>query len=196
MSRRNDLLPMSLTINGIEYEIRSDYRDILEIMIAMQDVELNDEERAEVVLTIFYPELDEMPPMDYREAIEKLLRFINCGRPEKKDGKRPPRLVDWEKDFQYMVSPINKVVGTEIRALDYMHWWTFKAAWNEIDPECTWGQIVKIRSKKAKNKPLDKSEAAWYRENRDLVDFAPNYTDSELDFFAKWGGIEGGEPNE
>lgn len=191
----NDLLPKSLTINGTEYAIRSDYRDIRQILIAMVDAELDDNERAEVVLTIFYPDIETMPVWDYEEALNALMLFINCGKPEKDKGK-PPRLVDWEKDFQYMVSPINKVVGTEIRSLDYMHWWTFKAAWDEIDPECTWGQIVKIRSKKAKNKPLDKSEAAWYRENRELVDFAPNYTDSELEFFAKWGGIKGGEANE
>lgn len=196
MSSWNHLLPKSLEINGREYEIRSDYRDILEILTAMQDVELSGEERAEVVLTIFYPELGEMPPTDYQEAIGRLLRFINCGRPEKKDDKKPVRLVDWDKDFQYMVSPINKVIGKEIRSVDYMHWWTFKAAWDEIDPECTWGQIIKIRSKKAKGKPLDKSEAAWYRENREIIDIAPTYTKEELDFFAMWGGAEGGESDE
>lgn len=196
MSRFNHLLPKSLEVNGIEYEIRSDYRDILEIMKAIQDPELTGEERAEIVLTIFYPALDEMPIQDYQEAVNKLFWFIRCGRPEKDDKKKPAKLVDWDKDFRYMAAPINKVVGAEIRSLEYMHWWTFKAAWDEIDPDCTWGQIIKIRSKKAKNKPLDKSETAWYRENRDLVDFAPNYTESELDFFAKWGGVGGGEPNE
>ena len=185
---QNDLLPKSLEINGRWYEIRSDYRDIREIMIAMMDVELSDNERAEVVLTIFYPGLDEMPHEDYQEAINKLLWFINCGTEEKKDSRKQPILVDWEKDFRYMVSPINKVVGTEIRALDYMHWWTFKAAWDEMDSECLYAQILRIRNKKARNKPLDKREAAWYRENRDLVDIMPKYSESEKELFSLWGG--------
>lgn len=185
---QNDLLPKSLEINGRWYEIRSDYRDIREIMIAMVDVDLSDNERAEVVLTIFYPGLEKMPPGDYQEAINKLLWFINCGTEEKKDSRKQPILVDWEKDFRYMVSPINKVVGTEIRALDYMHWWTFKAAWDEMDSECLYAQILRIRNKKAKNKPLDKREAVWYRENRDLVDIMPKYSESEKELFSLWGG--------
>lgn len=188
MNRWNSLLPTSLEVNGNEYDIRSDYRDIREIMIALNDVELSDTERAEVVLTIFYPELEEMPTSDYQEAINKLMWFIRCGKEEKPDGKKPVKLIDWDKDFPVMVSPINHVLGKEIRAMDYLHWWTYKAAWDEISPDCLFAQVVKIRSKLAKNKPLDKSEKAWYRENRDLVDVAPQYTQQEKEFFALWGG--------
>lgn len=188
MNRWSSLLPTSLEVNGNEYEIRSDYRDVREIMIALNDVELSDTERAEVVLTIFYPTFDEMPIDDYQEALNKLMWFINCGKEEKQDGKKPVKLIDWDKDFTVMVSPINHVLGKEIRALDYLHWWTYKAAWDEISPDCLFAKVIKIRSKLAKNKPLDTSEKSWYRENRDLIDMTPQYTQQEKDIFALWGG--------
>lgn len=188
MSAFNDWLPTSIDICGETYAIRSDFRDILEIMKALSDTELSDSERAGVVLFIFYPDIAEMNPTLYQEAIEKCMWFITCGRPERKKEKRRKRLIDWDKDFPLMVAPLNRIVGKEIRALEYLHWWTFKAAWDEISPDCLWAQVLKIRNKKAIGKPLDKGEQVWYRENRDLVDLKESYTDSELDFFAKWSG--------
>lgn len=187
MSGWDDLLPKSLTVGGTRYDIRSDYRDIRWIITALTDAELDKSDRAEAALTVFYPDFDNMPPSDYQEALDRLAWFINCGRQEK-DGKNKPKLIDWEKDFVLMVSPVNKVLGTEIRALEYLHWWTYRAAWDEIDPNCTWAQVLRIRNKKAKGKPLEKEEAAWYRENRDLIDIAPAYTKSDLDFLSQWGG--------
>ena len=48
-------LPASVEINGNDYEIRSDYRAILDILEAINDPELTDSDRAEAVLRIFYP---------------------------------------------------------------------------------------------------------------------------------------------
>lgn len=188
MSRWNDLLPKFVEIGGAPYDIRSDYRDIREIMIAMNDKELTEAERIEVALTIFYPNASEIPPEHIQEALDRLSWFINCGKPESGQRKKIPKLIDWEKDFSVIVSPINKIIGTEVRALEYLHWWTYKAAWDEIPPDCTWAQVVRIRNKRARNKPLDKSEAQWYRENRDLVEIAPTYTAEELAFLLQYGG--------
>ena len=39
-------LPTSAVINGVEYDIRSDYRAVLDIMAVMGDSSINDQERA------------------------------------------------------------------------------------------------------------------------------------------------------
>ena len=85
------------------------------------------------------------------------------------------------------MAPINRVLGKEIRAAEYLHWWTFISAYYEIGGDCTFAQIVRIREKKAKGKPLDKQEQAWYRQNRSLVDFRTNYTKAEDDVLKQWG---------
>lgn len=48
-------LPKSVEVGGCVYEIRSDYRAVLDICAALSDPELSDDERGLVTLTIFYP---------------------------------------------------------------------------------------------------------------------------------------------
>lgn len=182
----NELLPTSLTVGGVKYEIRSDYRAALDILAALSDPELTDEDRALVALTILYPGFEDMPPEHYQEAVEKCYWFIDGGSTETA-GRKRPRLVDWEQDFQYIVAPINRVTGREIRAVEYMHYWTFLAAYYEIG-DCTFAQIVRIRNLKAKGKKLDKQDQEWYRQNRHLVDFKTPYTGTEQDVLKQvWG---------
>ena len=170
----------------MECEVRSDYREVLDICTALSDPELSDEERAVIALDIFYPALDEISSKHYQEALERCMWFINCGETEARGGKSP-RLVDWEQDFQHIVAPINRVMGQEVRAVEYLHWWTFVAAYREIG-DCTFAQIVRIRNQIARGKKLDKSDQEWYRRNRGLVDFKRKYTDADDEVMKRWGG--------
>ncbi len=180
-------LPKSLTVCGTEYEIRSDYRAILDIMIAFNDIELTDKEKATVALYIFYPSFDNIPTEHCQEALRQCFWFINGGNDEETGQGKPVKLVDWEQDFQYIVSPVNRVLGYEIRSVEYMHWWTFLGAYMEIG-ECTFSQIVRIRNAKAHGRKLDKQDQEWYAKNRRLVDLKSNYTPEENELLQKWGG--------
>ena len=177
-------LPTSLTVGGVEYEIRSDYRAALDIFAALADPDLDETNKALELLDILYVDFENIPPINSQEAIKEALKFLNCGAESVQQPKRP-QLVDWEKDFQYIVAPINRVIGSEIRSLNYLHWWTFVSAYYEIG-ECTFGQIVRIRSLKAKGKKLDKTDAEWYRENRDIVDIKTKYSAEEAKLIEAW----------
>lgn len=95
-------------------------------------------------------------------------------------------LVDWAQDFQLIIAPINRIAGQEVRALDHVHWWTFLAWYMEIG-DCLFAQVVRIRDKRARNRPLDKQDREFYRKNRDLIDLKANYTDAEKNLLAAWG---------
>ena len=177
-------LPTKLNIGGTDYAIRSDYRAVLEICTALSDGELSDGEKALVALEIFYPEFDKMSPTFYREAIEKCYAFIDYG--QSNQGKRGPRLMDWEKDFPHIVAPINRVAGTEIRSVDYMHWWTFLSYFFEIG-DCLFAQIVSIRNKQARGKKLEKEEREWLKNNRHLVELEHKYTEKDEAMLKQWG---------
>ena len=179
-------LPKRLEVCGREYEIRSDFREILDIIGILNDEELENGERAFVTLLFFYPEFKEMPTEHYQEAIEQCFWFINGGKQEA-DDKPAPRLMDWEQDFPFIIAPVNRVIGHEIRADAYLHWWTFLSAYMEIG-ECTFAQIVHIREARNRGKPLDASDKEWYRRNKDIVDLKTRYTDAEEDLLKKWGG--------
>lgn len=180
-------LPKSIEVCGEMYEIRSDFREVLDIFEILNDVELNEQERGFLALLFFYPDFGNMPPESYGEALKMLLWFINGGNNEEESDRKKPRLLDWEQDFPYIIAPINRVIGHEIRSDDYLHWWTFLSAYMEIG-ECTFAQIVHIRDAKSRGKPLDKSDQEWYCRNRKLVDMPVKYTSAEEELFRKWGG--------
>lgn len=184
-------LPTSLEVCGTEYRIRSDFRCILEICAAIEDPELDDTGKAIVAMTVFYPDFDAMPQEHYREALQRCFWFIDGGSEDK--GKKSPRLVSWEQDAQYIIAPVNRVLGKEIRAIPYdaetntggLHWWTFLGAYMEIG-DCTFAQIVRIRSLKARGKKLDKADQEWYSQNRHLVDVKQTFTQAEEDTLKQW----------
>ena len=104
--------------------------------------------------------------------------------------------MDWEQDFPYIVAPVNRVLGTEIRAVPYdfkenrggFHWWSFLAAYREIGGDCTFAQVVSLRDKLARGKTLDKADREWLRRNRALVDFRRKYTKAEDALLKGWIG--------
>lgn len=178
-------LPTSVEVNGKEWRIESDYRAVLDICIALSDPDLNDQERGIVLLQIFYPDFDEMNPVDYNEAVHECLRFINLGKDDAPDQKQP-KLIDWEQDFKLMVAPINNVAGKEIRALDYLHWWTFISYYNEINGDSTFAQVVQIRNKLARGQKLEKEDREFYQRNRAMVDFKNKYSASDEAVIDEW----------
>lgn len=177
-------LPISVDVQGVTYPIITDYRCILDILTDISDPEADGQDRAAALLVGLYPGFDDMPPDHYDDAIREGLRFINC---DSEDAPhKAPRLVDWEQDYSLMIAPINRVMGKEIRAAEYIHWWTFLAAYQEIG-DCTFAQVVRIRDHLARGKKLDKSDMEWYRKNRHLVDFKRKYTEAEDSAAKEWG---------
>lgn len=185
-------LPKSVEIDGTEFDIRYDYRIILDIFEALNDPELDNQERAFAVLYMFYLDFDSIP--DYSKAVKELFRFINGGKLEE-DKKKITRLVDWEQDYQYIIAPVNRVLGYEIRSVEYdpetntggVHWWTFLSAYTEIG-DCLFAQIVRIRDKKAKGKKLDKADQEFYKKNKDIVEIKARYTEAEDALVKMWTG--------
>lgn len=175
---------------GTEYRIRYDFRVILEMIVMLNDADLTDDEKAACVMDMFF--YDEAPMC--REAIEACFSFIDGGSDRAAPAKKRPRLLDWEQDFEYIIAPVNRVLGYESRAVDYdietntggLHWWTFLGAYMEIGGDCLFSQIVSIRDKQARGEKLDKSERKWLRRNSDIVQLRQRFTASESDIIDEW----------
>lgn len=167
-------LPTSLEVDGREYEIRTDYRVILDILAAMNDPELfepgmtEDEKKAEQVMTmlqILYIDFAIMPPENWQEAAKKACDFIDCSI--KGDDKPKPRTMDWEQDAPIIAPEVSKVAGRDIR-IGETHWWEFFGYYMGIG-EGVFNTIVSIREKRRKRKKLEKWEQEFYRNNKALV---------------------------
>ena len=161
------ILPQTLKINGSEYKIRSDYRDILQIITAFGDKDLTDEEKAYVCMKRFFVAMNTIPQADYEAAYRAAINFIEC---HISDRKPSPKVINWEKDEQLIFPAINKVAGMEVRSIPYMHWWTFLGYFQGIDREDIWGFVLTIRQKRAKGKKLEKYEKEFLNANRELCE--------------------------
>lgn len=185
-------LPKSLEIGGKDYAIRYDFRCILDICEAIEDPELTFQDKAAVAVEILYPDWQEIPEEHREEALRQCFWFINGGAENRKENG--PSLMSWKKDIPYIIPPVNRALGREIREIPYdettncggLHWWSFLSGYMEIG-DCLFAQIIRIRSLKADGKPLDKFDQEWYRRNQQLVDIEQAYTREEEDFLRQLG---------
>ena len=178
-------LPTSLNINGVAYTIRTDFRAIIDILIAMNDPDLDQQAKTFIMLQILYEEWQNIPFEDLTEACQKACDFIDCGQSDDNPNRPKPRLMDWEQDFRLLIAPINRIAGQEVRALPYLHWWTFLSYYGEIG-DCYFAQIVRIRDLKAKGKLKDKADKEFYRRNRDAIDIKRRYSEAEEEVIKGW----------
>ena len=160
------------------YEVRTDYRDILKILSAINDPEMEDYEKVYTALFIFYPDIPDIPDEDLEAAYKAMVEFIDYGAATGSDDLPSQKLVDWEQDEKIMIPAINKVAGMEIRAADYLHWWTFLGYYMEIS-EGVYSQVLALRSKKANHKKLEKWEREFWANNKDICVIKPRLSQEE-----------------
>lgn len=164
-------LQTSVQVGQESFHIRNDgdYRMILDCFEAMNNKDLSELERTYVAVAIFYDEFEDADAVLQRGDIiddlyKGMIDFINCGETERESNTRNYKVIDWQKDSNLICSAINNVAKTEIRALDYLHWWTFMGYYNAIG-ECTLSNIVSIRYKTAKGEKLEKHEKKFKQDN-------------------------------
>lgn len=169
-------LPKSVCVNGVNYAIRSDFRDVLNILCAFNDPELENSEKVYICLCILYEDFDVIPNTDYEAAFKAAMEFIDHGVDS--GNAKSPRVMDWEQDEGIMFPAINKVAGFETRSADYLHWWTFMGYYMEIS-EGVFSNVLSLRLKKAQGKKLEKWEREYWSANKNICVLKPKLTAEE-----------------
>lgn len=179
-------LPTSLVVGGTEYAIRSDYRAVLDAMGALGDPGLDDDGKAAVALAVIYEDSDSIPLRDLQEAVERMFWFMRGGEEQDSHShSQRQRVMDWGQDFKLIAAPVNKALGYEVRSCEYLHWWSFLAAYYEIG-DCLFAQVVNVRRKLREGKKLDKQERRFYRDNRGLVELEDRKSEAEMAIIEEW----------
>lgn len=161
-------LPESMVVNGREYKFRSDWRAVLNAIRPLSDPDLLQEEQVYCAASLFFLDFNGIRDNDLQESIEQMFLFV-CGNKENNSKQNEPTLMDWKKDLNTIISPINKMVGRDIRLDKKIHWWTFLSWFSEIG-ESTFQTYVGIRYKRGKGKKLDDNEKEIYRKNKEDID--------------------------
>ena len=168
-------LPTSVqTKDGKTYHITDDgdFRVVLNCFTACNDMELTSEdEQVLACLLIFYNEftdfddLAQLSSETMDELVKFMFNFFNCGQPEERLGMtKNKKLIDWEDDEMLITAAINNVAHTEIRSLEYLHWWTFMGFYLSIG-ESVLSTVVSIRDKLTSGKKLEDYEKEFKKNN-------------------------------
>jgi len=165
-------IPTEVVVNDKTLKIRNkgDYRVIIDCFAVLNDPELDKSERLLGCLIIFYEDFDESLAMNNLTAdeldiaVSEMYKFFNCGNNESSSPKHEYNLIDWDGDSQLICSAINKITNNEIRAIPYLHWWTFMGYYMAVG-ESVLSTVVGIRDKIVSNKKLEKWEKQFRNEN-------------------------------
>lgn len=166
-------LPTEIAINNQTYKITNngDYRMVIDCFFALNDIELSDEFRVYTCLIIFYEDINDIEDIynkfgvdGLQTAIDEMFKFFNCNEA---GSKAKYKLFDWKQDEQMICGAVNNVARTEIRALPYLHWWTFMGYYCAIG-DSVFSTVLSIRDKIVKGKKLEKYEKEFKLNN-------PNY---------------------
>ena len=175
-------LPTTLAVDGVEYDINSDFRAALIIFEAYGSSNLSALNKQLTMLEIIYTPIGEdkptVPP-NLNEATRQALWFLDAGRDHRNNRNAHVKTIDYKQDEQLLFSAVNAVFARDIREEIYLHWWTFYSLCQAIDSESSIAQISSLRYKRATGEKLDKCEQRFYRENQHLIDFKTSADDYE-----------------
>jgi len=158
-------LSTELELDGRLLYLNTDYRDILDI-IGILHGKHPYPIKARACLEIFVDNWEDIK--DGQRAMLALYNFIDCGE-KPQNTKGLPKELDWKVDFSAIISDMNKVSKVEdIRAVPYMHWFTFISIFNAIG-EGNLSHRIGIRRKIRKHEKLSPDEIDWATRNPDKL---------------------------
>lgn len=172
--------PTKTIIDAKEYELNTDFRNCLRIILAFDDDGLLPEDKIMITLKNLY---GENIPDNLQEAFEKAMLFLNCGEKEESREEKVVselRLYSFEKDSKYIYSAIKQTHGIDLDNVDHLHWWKFVYLFLDLNKECFFCQMIDLRRKKKQGK-LSKEERSLYRKLYDILEIETKrkYTESE-----------------
>jgi len=161
--------PEAIKVDGDIFDVNYNYKDCIEIMIALEDRYLTNNEKANIVVDFLYEER----PTNMVVALEQALKFLYCGEVGEEStttqGKSKPKVYSFTKDNKYIYSAVDDVLNGKLSDNKPVHWWLFMLALSEISEKSMLSKIIDLRLKKHKGK-LSKEEHSIYNNLRDILE--------------------------
>lgn len=175
MNILTDALPESVTITDTEYQLCTDFRACLKIIMAFEDNELTPQEKQLILLGNLYS----VVPDDLQVALERANWFLNGGKETDNadDVIENHRVYSFSKDANFIYAAFRQTHGIDLGAAQ-LHWWTFLALFMDLGQDTTFCQLTALR-KRLKTGKATKEERAAAREMGEIVNL-PEIDDRTL----------------
>ncbi len=186
-----DKFPTKVNLKGNIYEINTDFRVGLNIMMLYEDDSLNVYEKTEIMLELLYK--NKIPEELKDIAIEKAMLFLDAGDNKKNEitdneyNIKPKRVYSFTQDAKYIYSAIKKSHGVDLENIKYLHWWKFVYYFLDLDEKSFFSQMIYLRNQKNKGK-LTKEEKVIFASLEEVLelDNSEEYTEEEQERIDKF----------
>lgn len=149
--------PDTITVNGVEYPVDTDFRAWVRFQGILLADDTND---AKAVKICKMMESMDLPVT--KEALESMLRFYAGASTENNTGSGGNvQAYDFEKDSEYIFSAFLDSYGIDLTT-ERLHWWRFKALFKSLPEDCQMCKIMMYRTIDLKKVP--KEQRKFYRE--------------------------------
>lgn len=164
-----DELPTSVFIDGVSYEINTDYRIGIMFETMMLDSEISDADKLKKAINLFF---GHNIPDDLSAAVDKIMWFYDCGKRKDNGSRRRRRKVenkrvyDYDYDDAYIYAAFLQQYGVDLQD-ESLHWWKFKAMFRSLSDNTEFVKIMGYRSIKI-TPSMTKSQREFYKEMQDI----------------------------
>lgn len=163
-------LPKSITVDGMEIPINSDFRASIVFEEVMQDTRLTDEQRISGMLGAYFEE-STLPAISRLCADEKaaelfqaVMHFYRCGAPEApKTQKQERRAYSFSIDEKRIYAAFSEQYDIDLYEIKYLHWWKFSAMFSALSDTTEIAKIMHIRTAEFEKSMTAKERAALRR---------------------------------
>lgn len=140
-----EMFPETVSADGKEYPIVTDFREWIRFADMMGDKELSSEEKILLLADWF------LKPPDYitQELVQAVFDFYKAKNlnpePDYEDDEEPPDetpvrppVFDWNIDSKYIIGDFRRYYGIDLLSEEYMHWWKFRCLFSALpdDSQC------------------------------------------------------------
>lgn len=145
-----DALPSSVTIDGEEYPIETDFRTGIQFEMLLGDRSVEPEDKVVITLKMYY---GDRIPRNLRAAVDAVVDFYRCGvKPDERKTKstaigkrRMDKIYDFDADAALFYAAFLDQYRIDLNDIDYLHWWKFMAMFEGLRRDHEIQRIMQIR---------------------------------------------------
>ena len=180
-----DLLPETVNIDGIDYEINTNFRTSILYSLLIEDDSLPKDIKINQVINLYYP----IPPSNREEAFKKIIWFYRCGRENEKykgsSKSSNKRILSYEDDAEYIYSAFMSQYGIDLQDIENLHWWKFKSLLDSLNEDNKISKIMGYRSVDL-NKIKDKEQRDFYKEKQKFYSLDNKLSEEDERLLEEW----------
>lgn len=132
-----------------DFPICTDFDIGIQIMKALEDEELTQQERIGTALSLLFitEEGNPLSIPNINTAMDGLKWFLTDWYHDNKDKDDKTKVTDWDIDQWRIYSAFKRYYGVNLQT-DNLHFWEFMGLLTTLPPDCAYRQVIDIRCKK------------------------------------------------